>query len=70
MGETTLQTPRSVKKGGEEVPEMSEQRAFPATRDEDHGEAGCPPAAYGGPQWSRSPPVARGRDPMPEQVDA
>jgi len=41
-----------------------------ATRDEDHGEAGCPPAAHGGPQWSRSPRAARGRDPTPEQVDA
>jgi len=41
-----------------------------AACDEDHGEAGCSAAVCGGPQWSRSPPVARGRDPMPEQVDA
>jgi len=37
---------------------------------EDHGEAGCPPAAHGGPRCSRYPPVAHGRDPTPEQVDA
>jgi len=41
-----------------------------ATHDEDHGEAGCSPAACGGPQRSRSPPVACGRDPTPEQMDA
>jgi len=32
----------------------------PAAPGEDHGEAGCPTAAHGGPQWSRSPPAARG----------
>jgi len=37
---------------------------------EDHGEAGCPPAVHGGPRWSRYPPLAHGRDPTPEQVDA
>ena len=48
-----------------------QSRVFsPAAHDEDHGEADCPPAAPGGPQWSRSPPVAHGRDPTPEQVDA
>jgi len=36
----------------------------------DHGEAGCPPAVHGGPQWSRHPPVACGTDLMLEQVDA
>jgi len=41
-----------------------------AAHDEDHGEAGCSPAVHGGPWYSRSPPVARGRDPTPEQVDA
>jgi len=41
-----------------------------AARDEDHDEAGCPPAAHGVPRWSRYPPVARGRDPTPEQMDA
>ena len=66
MRETTTQTPRSVKKEGEEVLEMPEQRA----RDEDHGEAGCAPAVGGGPRWSRSPPVACERDPTPEQVNA
>jgi len=67
--ETTLQTPRSVKKEEEEVLEMWEQPSL-AARDEDHGEAGSAPAAHGGPQWSRSPPVAHGMDPTPEQVDA
>ena len=33
----------------------------PAAHDEDHGEAGCPSAAHGGPWWSRYPPVAHGR---------
>jgi len=33
-----------------------------AACDEDQGEAGCPPAAHGGPRWSRDPPVACGRD--------
>ena len=32
----------------------------PAARGEDHGEAGCPPAAHGRPRWSRYPPAARG----------
>jgi len=38
--------------------------------DEDHGEAGCTPAVHAGPWWSRCPPVAHGRDPTLEQVDA
>jgi len=59
--ETTLQTPRSVKKEGEEVLQMPEQRFSPAACDEDHGEAGCRPAAHGGPWWGRSPPAAHGR---------
>jgi len=33
----------------------------PAARGEDQGEAGCSPAAHGGPWWSRYPPTARGR---------
>jgi len=37
--------------------------------DGDHGEAGCPPAAHGGPRRSRYLPIARGRDPTPEQVN-
>jgi len=41
-----------------------------AVLHEDHGEAGCPLAAHGGPRWSRDPLVARGRDPTSEQVDA
>jgi len=47
-----------------------QRRDSPAAHGEDHGEAGCPPAAHGGPQWSRYPPAACGRDPTPEQVDA
>ncbi len=31
-----------------------------ATRGEDHGGAGCPPAAHGGPRRGRDPPAARG----------
>jgi len=53
--------------GGGGVRDAGVEFSF-ATRDGDHGEAGCPPAAHGGP-WSRSPPVARGREPTPEQVD-
>jgi len=44
------------------------KRHSPAAHREDHSEAGCPPAAHGGPQWSRYPPAARGRDTTPEQV--
>jgi len=40
-----------------------------AARAEDHGEADCAPAVHGGPWWSRSPPVAHGRDPTLVQVD-
>jgi len=67
---TTLQTPRSVKKG-----RGRRRRCFrhwsrdsPAARDEDHGEAGCPSAAHGGPQWSRCPPAACGGPPQPKEV--
>jgi len=56
--ETTLQTPRSVKQEGEEVLQVPDQKCSPPARDEDHGEAGCAPAAHGGPQWSRSPLTA------------
>jgi len=38
--------------------------------DEDHGEAGCSPAAHGGPWWSRSLPAAHGRDLTTGQVHA
>jgi len=47
--ETTLQTPRTAKKEGEEVLQGLEQRFFSPAAREDHGEAGCPPAAHGGP---------------------
>jgi len=70
VSKTTLQTPRSVKKEGEEMLQVPEQRDSSAAHDEDHGEAGCAPAVHGGPRWSRSPPVAHGKDPTPEQVDA
>jgi len=68
VGETALQTPRSVKKEqGVEVPKLLEQRAF---CDKDHGEPGCPPEVHGGPRLSRDPPVAHGKDPTPEHVEA
>ena len=35
-------------------------RGSPAARVEDCGEAGCPPAAHGGPWWSRYPHAAQG----------
>jgi len=40
--------------------QVLEQRFSPAAHDEDHGEAGCPLSAHGGPQWSRHLPAARG----------
>jgi len=61
-----LQTPRPVKKeggggardtGAESLPL---QLVMKATVREAHGDS----------RWSRDPPVARGRDPTPEQVDA
>jgi len=69
--ETTLQTPRSVKKeGGRRCSRHRSRESSLTARDKDHGEAGRAPAVHGGPQWSRSPPVAHGRDLTPEQVDA
>jgi len=62
---TTLQTPRPLKKEGRRC-----SKRFPCSPGEDHGEAGCPPAAHGGPRWSRSPPAARGSNPTPKQADA
>jgi len=56
-----LQTPRSVKKEEEEVLQTPEQRFYPAAHNEDHGEAGCPPAVHGGPWWSRYLPAGFGR---------
>jgi len=43
-------------------------RGSSAARREEHVEAGCPPAAHGGPWWSRCPPVAYG-GPTLEQED-
>jgi len=37
-----------------------QSRDSPAACGEDHGEAGCPHAAHGGPRWTRSPPAALG----------
>jgi len=65
--------------GGTKISDRGRRRRYlrrqskelsPAARDEDSGEAGCPSAAHGSPRWSRYPPAARGRDLMPEQVDA
>ena len=56
MRETTLQTPRSVKKEGEEVLQAPEQREIPLQPMEVHGGADI-----------HLQPV---EDPTPEQVDA
>lgn len=56
--ETTLWTPRSLKKEVEEVLQVLEQRLL-SSLNEDHSEKGCAPAAHEGPQWSRDPPAAR-----------
>jgi len=50
-----------VKKEGEEILQVLEQRFFPAAHEEDHGEAGCPPAVHRGPQTSKYPPAAHRR---------
>ena len=42
MRETTLQTPKSVRKEWEEVLQTLEERFSPAAPGADHGEAGCP----------------------------
>ena len=71
MKETTLQSPRSVKKEGGRGARDARAKSLPFQLVmKDHGEAGCPPALHGGPRWSRYPPAARGRDPTLEQVDA
>jgi len=68
--EATLQTPRSLKKEqGRGAQNVWSRETSLAAHDEDHDEAGCSPAAHGGPWWSRSPSVAHGRDPTPEQMD-
>ena len=68
MRETTADT--KVSEEGEESAQDAGEEIPLAAHGEDHGEAGCPPAAHGGPWWSRYPPAAHGRDPMTEQVDA
>jgi len=69
--ETTLQTPRSVKKqrgGGARDAGAGSLPLLLVLKD--HGEADCSPAVYGGPQWSRYPPAAHGRETTLEQVNA
>jgi len=56
--------------GGKRCSRCQSRDSSLAAHDDDHGETGCPPAAHGGPRWSRSPPVPHGRDPTPQQVDA
>ena len=71
MKERTLQTPRSVKKEGGGGARDARADSLPLQlMMKDYGNAGYPPAVHGGTRWSRYPPVARGRDPTPEQVDA
>jgi len=45
MRETALQTPRSVKKKGEDMLQAPDS---PTAHKEDHGEAGCCFTAHGG----------------------
>jgi len=68
--EITLHIPRSVKQEGDEVLKTLEQRVFPCSSSWRLWWGSLSPAVHGGPWWSRSLPVAHGRDPMPEQVDA
>ena len=67
MRGTTPQTPRSVKKEGEEVLQAPEQRDSPAAHGEDHAEAGCPPELTELHGDIHLQPV---EDPTPEQLDA
>jgi len=60
----------SEKGGGRRCLRRQSREFSPATHDEDHGEAGCSPAVHGGSQQSRCIPVAHGKDPTLEQVDA
>lgn len=48
--------------GGGEVLQAPEQKS-PVACGEDHGEAGCPPAAHGVPRWSRVPRCSPWRRP-------
>jgi len=65
--ETALQMLRSVKKEVEETLQVLNEEVLPAAHGEDHGGAGCPPAARGGPcrsrfphgSWWRTPPWSR-----------
>ena len=56
MRKRTLQTPR---RRGRRCSRCW-SRDSPSACGEDQGEAGCPPAAHGGPWWSRYPPAAPG----------
>jgi len=53
--------------GGGEVLQAPEQKS-PAACGEDHGEAGCPPAAHGVPRWSRVPTLQPVEETTVEQV--
>jgi len=60
--ETTLQTPSKVHEEGvgKRCSRHQSRESSLAARDEDHGEAGCPPAVHGGLQWGTYAPVACG----------
>ena len=58
MREPTADTKVSEEEGGGGAPSAGADS--PGVRGADHGEAGHAPAAYGGPWWSRHPPVAQG----------
>ena len=65
MRETTLQTPRSVKKEGGGGAQDAGAESLPLQlMMKDHAEAGCLPAVHGGAWWSRY------SDSTSEQVDA
>ena len=69
MRGTTLQTPRSVRKEGEEVLPQHRSRDSPAAHGEDHGEAAVPlqpMEVHGGADTHLQP----WEDPMSEQVGA
>jgi len=68
-GTTSADTKGREEGGGRRCSRHWTRESSLVARDEDHGKAGCPPAAHGGPQWSSYPPAAQGRDPMPEQVE-
>ena len=68
--EKTLQTPRPVKKEGKEVLKMLEQGVLPCSPWWRPWWGTLSPAVHRVPQWSRAPPVAHGKDTIPEQMAA